>query len=837
MSNPAFKTKYSFKWEEKFRWVTKSEEPDSAKCTLCNKSFRIDGSGVSQIKSHQRSKTHQEKENPDTNQRTFVVNSKTNHVSLSSGTLTLTTEELIQKAEILQALKYVNANYSFASAFDDSERFQLMFPDSEIAKNYHQGPTKIKYNIQFGIAPYVKESLIYDVADVPFSFKFDETTTSKVQKQYDAYCQYWSKKENFIQNRYCGSLFVGHCTNEDLIEHFEHFKTEMQWDSSYLLHLGMDGPNVNLAFQRRLQSHFATEGSSFLDIGTCPLHSIHNGFSKGVKVIDFDLEQFIVDINSFFKLSSARREDYSKLEEVTQLPPHFSLKHSSTRWVTLKKVTVRILEQWENLTEYFLNFLPKQPNFRSKNGLQENKRYQRIKEKLEDELTQPYLAFIAFVSQDFESFLVQFQSDAPLIHLLFPKMKELVFNLMTKFVKKDKMYENVDDLSTVKDIMKLLEIDVSLKKSQLSYKVIDIGTKAKLLLQNEAISEEDKTKFRKDCLRFYANATDYLIQNLPFNENLIRHAQYLNPKLRTDVKSTNAISNLALKIGQCFTTALPRVFCLEQHEKVEDLCDKVRNQWRLYQCESEQNLLVEDKPDIDVPENRIRGSYWEDAFKAFDLKIPFNIPKQQRIDIYWRKVGAIEDESGKMKYPQLFRLVKCVLSISHGNSVPERGFSINKHLLSLHGSSIKDETIVALRMVKDYILSVGGITKVSVNKQLLSSVKSARQRYESDLAAKRRLEEAKQSEKEKKQEIDSLNEELQLIDEQLKMKENGIKVALETVEEGNKNLEKELAAPKSSKGKMQQAQSMTSMGLERKRKLEEEIKELEVEKAKVAKRM
>ena len=52
MSNPAFKTKYSFKWEEKIRWVMKSEEPDSAKFTLCNKSFRIYGSGVSQIKSH-----------------------------------------------------------------------------------------------------------------------------------------------------------------------------------------------------------------------------------------------------------------------------------------------------------------------------------------------------------------------------------------------------------------------------------------------------------------------------------------------------------------------------------------------------------------------------------------------------------------------------------------------------------------------------------------------------------------------------------------------------------------------------------------------------------------
>ena len=58
------------------------------------------------------------------------------------------------------------------------------------------------------------------------------------------------------------------------------------------------------------------------------------------------------------------------------------------------------------------------------------------------------------------------------------------------------------------------------------------------------------------------------------------------------------------------------------------------------------------------------------------------------------------------------------------------------------------------------------------------------------------------------------------------MKENGIKVAHETVEEGNKNLEKELAAPKSSKGKMQQAQLMISMGLERKRSLKRKSKSL-----------
>ena len=81
-------------------------------------------------------------------------------------------------------------------------------------------------------------------------------------------------------------------------------------------------------------------------------------------MVDFDIEQFIVDINAFSKLSSARREDYSKLEEITELPSHFSLEYFSTRCFPLKKVTVRILEQWENLTEYFLIFIPKQPNFK-----------------------------------------------------------------------------------------------------------------------------------------------------------------------------------------------------------------------------------------------------------------------------------------------------------------------------------------------------------------------------------------------------------------------------------------------------------------------------------------
>ena len=201
-----------------------------------------------------------------------------------------------------------------------------------------------KSNIQFGIALHIKECLLYDVSNIPFSFKFDETTTCKVDKQYDVYMQYCSKKSSIVSNRYFCSLFVGHCTNENLLEHFDHFVKEMHCDHSFLFHLGMNGPSVNLAFKKRLQVQLFEENSTFLDVSTFALHTIHNEFSKGIRVINFDIELFIVDVNSF-KLSSGRREDYSKLEEVTELLPHFSLKHASSRWVTMKKITVRILEQ------------------------------------------------------------------------------------------------------------------------------------------------------------------------------------------------------------------------------------------------------------------------------------------------------------------------------------------------------------------------------------------------------------------------------------------------------------------------------------------------------------
>ena len=68
------------------------------------------------------------------------------------------------------------------------------------------------------------------------------------------------------------------------------------------------------------------------------------------------------------------------------------------------------------------------------------------------------------------------------------------------------------------------------------------------------------------------------------------------------------------------------------------------------------------------------------------------------------------------------KLAQCVLSLSHGNSIPERGFSVNKRLLVIHGYGTYDDSIIALAMVKDELLRVAGVLEFPIIRELLGSV-------------------------------------------------------------------------------------------------------------------
>ena len=324
------------------------------------------------------------------------------------------------------------------------------------------------------------------------------------------------------------------------MEHYGEFVKQLGLDSNYLLHFGMDGPNTNLSFENKLTHQLAEVNTSFLKIGSCSLHPVHGAFQKGIKQLyegvipvvttesnkdsnkqkgTFDIDDFFTDIHFFFKLSSARRQDYATLEAITGVAAEYAKKHAETRWVSMKYVAVRCLEQWENLKEYFLKFLPRQSNF--KHNVEKTQRYVRLKTSLSDPTMEAYVGFVAFVAQDFESFLVPFQSKEPMIHHLYPTMLSLLYELQRKFIRKSKL--NAEDLS------QNFTIDVNREKNVKPLNLIDVGSKAKpMFSQNTLIPDEAQEKFQKNCLKFYQTAVTKLQNKLPLDVNLLKYAQYIN---------------------------------------------------------------------------------------------------------------------------------------------------------------------------------------------------------------------------------------------------------------------------------------------------------------------
>ena len=231
-------------------------------------------------------------------------------------------------------------------------------------------------------------------------------------------------------------------------------------------------------------------------------------FKKKIKRLGFNVDEFFHDIHFFFKHSIACREDYASVE-VTEVATRYAMQYTETRWLTMKYVAVRVLQQWKNLREYFLKFLPKEYNFKS--TVANMDRCKRICAALQAPLTEAYTSFYAYCTTEVEDFLLQFQLDEPRTLLLYFSMCKLVSNLQQKFIRK-KLLSGVDSEN--------LLLDIYFEENRKALQFVDIGTKAKSILNEQThqliIAQDKLDQFRKDSLNFYSYALQGGVKNKNF---------------------------------------------------------------------------------------------------------------------------------------------------------------------------------------------------------------------------------------------------------------------------------------------------------------------------------
>ena len=88
------------------------------------------------------------------------------------------------------------------------------------------------------------------------------------------------------------------------------------------------------------------------------------------------------------------------------------------------------------------------------------------------------------------------------------------------------------------------------------------------------------------------------------------------------------------------------------------------------------------------------------------------------------------------RFQKIWPVIKKLLVLSHGQASVERGFSANKQCNDVN---LQKESLVARRIIKDHVKSIGGIANFTVTKGLEKDCSDAYRRYQDSLRLKKIL--------------------------------------------------------------------------------------------------
>ena len=301
---------------------------------------------------------------------------------------------------------------------------------------------------------------------------FDESYNAVAKnKQMDIFVRYWSEQR--VSSRYLQSIFMGHGRAQDILEHFLLGIGDL--DLKRVTHVSMDGPNVNWAFHKQLQTKIKLDfGCQMLDIGSCGLHVVNGAFKHGSEASSWDVPSLLRSVHSLFNEMPARREDYTRVTDSDQ----FGLNYCATRWLENMPVAESVVQMWLHLKTYVSAALKEEipkPSTRA---------FDVIREATRDPLTEVKLQAFLSITKMVTPFMTLYQTDRPMIPFLASDLHKLLKQLLVGFVKEDV----VESLS----LAKLTEQDVNDKKNYKPTSKIDLGFSATTLLKQLQLSKKSK---------------------------------------------------------------------------------------------------------------------------------------------------------------------------------------------------------------------------------------------------------------------------------------------------------------------------------------------------------
>ena len=407
--------------------------------------------------------------------------------------------------------------------------------------------------------------------------------------------------------------------------------------------------------------------AQLLEIGSCVLHIVHGGIKTAQKDSKWNLTLFLRSLYYLFKDFPTRRAVYI----VHTKSSIFPLKFCSTRWLENSPVINRAIDMLAHLKKYVKaveKHPPKSVNFDN------------VKTFLKDELLETKLNFIMSVIVDIEPFLAKYQTDLPMLPFMRTDLFILFKTLMNRIIKRDIMKD-------VKNVLNIMNIDLSKKDIFYPTDEVDIGFGASSLLKKSKVKELDKLKFKTECRQFIFVIIKKLKEKSLLSSKLLRGASCLSPEVM--LLQTTVMSRVDAALS----------YLVEKNRMNAIDADRVKKEYH----------------------QLISSRIVQKKLKEFDRK-------KDRLDTFLMQILTENNASNEFT-----NFLIIILILFHANAAVERGFSYNKGFLV---ENLYEDSLIAQRCVHDAIRTAGGIKKVQITKEMIKAFTSAYKNKKAALAEK-----------------------------------------------------------------------------------------------------
>lgn len=342
--------------------------------------------------------------------------------------------------------------------------------------------------------------------------------------------------------------------------------------------------------------------------------------------------------------------------------------------------------------------------------------YETIAVACKDPTLELKLNFILCVAQLIQPFLLKFQSDKPLLPFLVPELVDLVDKLASRFIKPS-VWDEVKNVVAMVNFKSFTSVENIKDKVSLGF-VADrmmISTSLK-----KKVSDVQLFALKKEATAIMAELCTLIVEKSPMKYPTARQLTCLDPR---NMKSEPQICSAA------FEKLLRTVSDAKWIQEMQ--CQQALDEFKTFlkQCDS--------------------------SFAEFNILT-------ERLDDF-----LVEKMSKSILYRNLWPVVRKLLLLSHGQASVERGFSINKNAVA---DNQTEQSLIARRVVKDFIQSAGGLKQVCINNEMRAAAKSSRLKYEMYLEEQKKL----QSELERGKKRKAEEEELSVIKDKVRRLEMDI---------------------------------------------------------------